>query len=59
MVVKEIVHADPCGKEWAEALQRLAHQIDTGKVYRRDLPVIEEAVVELVQALRRSGEEAD
>jgi len=53
VVVNQILLAVPRGKEWAEALQTLAQQIDTGKVYRRDLPVIDEAVVELFQALRR------
>lgn len=51
--MKTIVHAVPRGKEWAVALQTLAQQIDTGRIYRRDITVIEEAVVELLGALQR------
>ena len=54
VVVHQIVHAVPRGKEWAEALQALAQQIDTGKVYRRDLAAIEAAIGDVAGALRRS-----
>src|SRR6476646_1886373 len=53
VVVKEVVHALPRGKEWADTLQTLVQQIDTGKVYRRDLPAIEDALSELVRSLNR------
>ena len=53
VIVKETVQAVPRGKEWAEALQTLAQQIDTGKVYPRDLSAIEAAICDVDRALQR------
>src|SRR5690349_2008792 len=53
VVVRETVQAVPRGGGWAEALQTLAQQIDTGKVYRRDLPAIRSAVEDVSRALQR------
>ena len=41
------------GAGWADALNQLAHQVDTGKVYDRDLPALVDAVDALITALTR------
>src|SRR3954463_1348886 len=46
VVVRETVKATPRGGEWAETLRTLAQQVDTGRIYRRDLPAIGEAAGE-------------
>jgi hypothetical protein len=43
----------PKGAGWADALHELAHQVDTGLVYDRDLPALLDGVDALVTALTR------
>lgn len=43
----------PKGPGWATALDQLTHQLDTGRVYDRDLAVIATATVALNEALSR------
>lgn len=43
----------PKGPGWATALNQLTHQLDTGRVYDRDLAVISTATVALNEALSR------
>ncbi len=43
----------PKGPGWATALDQLTHQLDTGRVYDRDLAVISTATVALNEALSR------
>lgn len=47
------VPTTPKGAGWADALHQLAHQVDTGKVYDRDLPALVEGVDALITALTR------
>ena len=53
IIVKETVQAIPRGAEWADALSKLAEELDSGRVYRRDIPAIAEAAGALARALRR------
>ena len=53
VIVREPVQATPRSAEWADVLQTLSQQIDTGKVYRRDLPAIRSAVEGVSRALQR------
>jgi hypothetical protein len=53
VIVKQTVQAVPRSGEWAQALRALAQQIDTGKVYRRDLAGIEAAIGDVAEALKR------
>jgi hypothetical protein len=43
----------PRGPEWAAAIAELARQLDTGRIYDRDLAVVTAAVTELNTALNR------
>jgi hypothetical protein len=43
----------PRGPGWAPALHTLAHQLDTGRVYDRDLPALTDAYLAVGDALRR------
>lgn len=43
----------PKGARWAPALTELAHQIDTGTLYDRDLPALAAALSEVANALAR------
>ena len=43
----------PRGAAWAPALLELAHQLDTGRFYDRDLPELVDAVQVLLGALSR------
>jgi len=43
----------PRGPGWAPALHALAHQMDTGLVYDRDLPALTDAYLAVGDALRR------
>jgi hypothetical protein len=43
----------PKGPGWAGALHELARQIDTGKVYDRDLPALANALEVVITALNR------
>jgi hypothetical protein len=43
----------PRGPGWAPALHALAHQVDTGLVYDRDLPALTDAYLAVGDALRR------
>ena len=46
----------PRGAGWARALHELAHQLDVGKVYDRDVPDLLEAINIVITALgRRPG----
>lgn len=50
------VTVPPKGARWAPALTELAHQIDTGTLYDRDLPALAAALSEVANALgRRPG----
>ena len=41
------------GAAWPPALLELAHQIDAGRVYDRDLPDLAHALSEILRALER------
>ncbi len=41
------------GPGWAAAITELTRQVDTGRLYDRDLPALAQAVVDLNQALQR------
>lgn len=43
----------PAGSAWAPLLAELAHQLDAGRIYSRDLGVITPAFNEALQALNR------
>lgn len=47
------VPINPRGAGWALALHELAKQLDTGRIYDRDLPALLHAVDELVTSLSR------
>lgn len=47
------VPALPKGADWADALPDLARQLDTGKVYDRDLPALTSALDQVIDALNR------
>lgn len=50
---------DPApGPGWAPALHTLAHQVDTGRVYDRDLPALTDAYLAFGDALRRRSHPA-
>ena len=53
VVVRETVNALPRGGEWADTLRALAQQIDTGRVYERDLAAIGAAIGDVARALQR------
>lgn len=48
----------PRGPGWAPALHTLAHQVDTGRVYDRDLPALTDAYLAFGDALRRRSHPA-
>lgn len=53
-VIEQVqVTVPPKGARWAPALTELAHQIDTGKLYDRDLPALAAALSEVANALTR------
>ena len=39
--------------DWAELLNELASRLDSGRIYERDLPVLDDAVLAVVQAFNR------
>jgi hypothetical protein len=39
--------------DWAELLADLAQRLDSGRIYERDLPVLKDSVIALVQAFNR------
>lgn len=43
----------PRGPEWAQALLELAHQLDAGMVYNRDVEALIRSTNALVEALNR------
>ena len=43
----------PRGKEWPGIIAQLAHEIDAGRVYDRELPALIESLEVLDQAIRR------
>lgn len=47
------VVASPKGSAWAPTLQELAKQLDTGRVYDRDLDVVADGVTAVFEALTR------
>ena len=47
------VEVVPHGPAWPHALAQLTEQIDTGKVYDRDLPALAAALVDVRSALNR------
>jgi hypothetical protein len=48
----------PRGPGWAPALHTLGHQVDTGRVYDRDLPALTDAYLAFGDALRRRSHPA-
>jgi hypothetical protein len=48
----------PRGPGWTPALHTLAHQVDTGRVYDRDLPALTDAYLAVGDALRRRSHPA-
>jgi len=55
VTVKESVEVEvvPHGPAWPHALAQLTEQIDTGKVYDRDLPALAAALGDVRSALNR------
>ena len=56
-VVEEVpVNTAPQGAAWTAALVQLATQVDSGRVYDRDLPALAQALQDVIDALgRRPG----
>ena len=56
-VVQEVpVTTAPKGAEWPAALAQLVTELDTGRVYDRDLPALAQALADVADALdRRPG----
>ena len=53
VVVKEDVDVQPSGRGWPDTLIELAHQIDAGRVYDRDLPSLAASLDLVLSALSR------
>jgi hypothetical protein len=47
------VPVEPRGSDWPEMLAVLVKQLDTGRLYDRDLTALAEALNEVLQALQR------
>lgn len=52
-VVREVKVDPKSGQEWVAALGELVRQLDTGRVYDRDLDVLTGAVQSMVNAVNR------
>jgi hypothetical protein len=53
-VVQEVpVNTVPKGAAWPETLVQLVTQVDSGRVYDRDLPALAEALQDVIDALER------
>ena len=47
--------AAPRGADWPPLLADLARQLDAGRIYRRDLPALVDALAEVIAAVNRQG----
>ena len=45
--------ATPHGPDWAPLLAELAHQLDTGRIYPRDLPALTQTLEAVIAAVNR------
>lgn len=49
----DVPPAAPAGKDWGPLLEQLARQLDTGRIYPRDLAAVTTAVNHVVDAINR------